>query len=222
MPAARSLLLATLLPLFAGCQWFGSFEGADQPALSGQTRMQGALTVANGQLLFAPCDSARTFVVEDNGSTGIAQEANELAAGPGGLFADLRGRFDGNTVEGTSGKLNLQRLYRLERSPSACKDANFKLTRFYAEGSGWSVRANAKGMKLVRDGQPDLAVPYVIEQMPGGGSSLSSEANNQHIELWVAPQRCAAANGVSFLAAELRIGDQVQRGCAYTGGAQDD
>lgn len=220
MPVARPLLLATLLPLFAGCQLMGAFQGAPEPVLSGQTRMQGTLSEAAGQLLFAPCGSARSFVVDDQGGTGIAQEARDLAVGSGGLFADVRGRFDGNTVEGVPGKLNLQSLYRVERAPAACKDANFKVTRFYAEGQGWSVRANTNGLKLVRDGQPDLAVPYLIEQMPGGGSSLSTDANNQHIELWVAPQRCANGGRVSFLTAELRTGGQVQRGCAYEGAAQ--
>lgn len=220
MLVVRPLLLATLLPLFAGCQLMGAFQSAPEPRLSGQTRMQGTVHEAAGQLLFAPCGSARTFVVDDQGNTGIAQDVRDLTAGADGLFADVRGRFDGNTVEGVPGKLNLQSLYRVERASGACKDANFKVTRFYAEGQKWSVRANTNGLKLVREGQPDLAVPYLIEQMPGGGSSLSSDANNQHIELWVAPQRCASGDRVSFLAAELRIDDQVQRGCAYEGGAQ--
>lgn len=222
MPFARPLLFVALLPLFAGCQLLGGWKDDTPQALSGQTRMQGSLTVADGQLRFTPCDSARTFVVEDKGSTGIAEEARDLSGAPGALFADLRGRFDGNTVEGAPGKLNLQRLYRLERSAGACKDPNFKLTRFQASGQGWAVRANPNGLKLEREGQPALAVPYVIEQMPGGSTSLSSEANHQRIELWLAPQRCATDTGVSFLAAELRMGDQVQRGCAYPGGAQDD
>jgi putative lipoprotein len=222
MPVARLLLLTALLPVFAGCQLLVSPKGEESTELSGQARMQGTLIANGGQWLFSPCDSTRTFRVEDNGGTGIAQEANDLATEPGALFADLRGRFDGNTVEGVPGKLNLQRLYRIERAPGACKDTNFKLTRFHASGQGWEVRANANGMKLVRQGQPDLAVPYVIEQMPAGSSSLSSEANNQRIELWLAPQRCADGARVSFLVGELRIGDQVQRGCAYLGGAQND
>ncbi|WP_263262894.1 hypothetical protein [Pseudomonas sp. RIT-PI-S] len=222
MHAARPLLFAALLPLLAGCQMLPSFSADAPEELSGQTRMQGTLTANGGHLLFTPCDSARTFVVQDNGATGIAQEAATLAAEPGELFADLRGRFDGNSVEGVAGTLNLQSLYRVERTAGACKDPNFKLTRFYAKGPAWAVRANANGMKLEREGQPELALPYVLEQLPGGGSSLSTEANGQHIELWLAPQRCVDDAQVSFLAAELRVGDQVQRGCAYPGAAAND
>jgi len=219
MHAVRPLLLATLLPLFAGCQLF-DFMGHDAPAeLSGQTRMQGTLTAGESGLLFTPCDSSRTFRVTDNGATGIAEEAAGLGDT---LFADVRGRFDGNTVEGSAGELNLQTLYRLEQATGACKDPNFKLSGYYAQGHGpeWAVRVSPNGMKVEREGQPDLALPYVQEQMPGGGTSLSSEANHQRIELWIAPQRCVDGARLTFLSAELRQGDQVQRGCAYPGGAQ--
>lgn len=79
-------------------------------------------------------------------------------------------------------------------------------------------------MVLKREGQPDLALPFVEEQVGDGRFSLSTEANNQHIELWVAPQRCTdSANGsVQHLGAELRINGQVQRGCGYFGGARND
>lgn len=222
MYAVRPLLLATLLPLFAGCQML-DFMGHDAPAeLSGQTRMQGTLAASEGGWLFTPCDASRTFKVTDNGNTGIAEEAAALSDGPGALFADLRGRFDGNTVEGSAGGLNLQTLYRIERSTGACKDPDFKLSGYLARGdaSAWAVWVSPNGMKLQRAGQPDLAVPYVQEQLPGGGTSLSTEANHQRIELWLAPQRCAQGARVTFLTAELRLGDQVQRGCAYPGGAQ--
>jgi putative lipoprotein len=222
MHVARPLLLATLLPLFAGCHLLGMTEADTPPALSGQTRMQGSLAAAGGHLLFTPCSSPRTFVVTDNGKTGLVEEAASFGQQPGPLFADLRGRFDGNAVEGKAGQLNLQTLYRVEPGTTACTDPNFKVTLYSAQGAGWAAKVNGKGMKLEREGQPALAVPYVQEQLPGGGTSLSTDANNQHIELWLAPQRCAEGDRVSFLTAELRVGDTVQRGCAYPGGAQAD
>lgn len=216
----RTLSLATLLPLFAGCQLLDSLGGGTPPPLSGQSRMQGTLSQDAGQWVFTPCDSTRTFIVDDQGNTGLAQEAAGLAVNANPLFADLKGRFDGNTVEGKAGTLNLQTLYRLERDPGACRDANFKLSGYVAQGPGWSLRSNAQGLKLEREGQPDLAVPYVQEQLPGGGTSLTSEVDHQRIEVWLAPQRCAGESRVSFLTAELRIGDQVQRGCGYPAATQ--
>jgi putative lipoprotein len=79
-------------------------------------------------------------------------------------------------------------------------------------------------MVIDREGQQPLAVPYVEEQLGDGRFNLSSEANNQRIELWVAPQRCVDSNtgSVQHMSAELRIDGQVQRGCGYFGGSRND
>lgn len=60
--------------------------------------------------------------------------------------------------------------------------------------------------------------------MGDGRFNLTSEANNQHVELWVAPQRCvdSQTGSVQHLTAELRINGEVQRGCAYFGGSRND
>ncbi|UFH50630.1 hypothetical protein [Pseudomonas sp. KNUC1026] len=218
----RSWLLAAALPLFAGCQLldFTSSSSTPQP-LSGQSRMQGNLSAEGGHLLFTPCDSPRTFVVADNGDTGITQEAATLASLNKPLFADLRGRFDGNKVSGQPGELNLQKLYRIESSATACQDRNFKLMQFQADGQGWEARVNTQGLLVERDGQAPFAVPFVEEQGLDGAINLTSDANHQHIQLWLAPQRCEAGARVSFMAAELRVGEQVLRGCAFVGGARE-
>ncbi|MNE98989.1 hypothetical protein D3C80_1975940 [compost metagenome] len=81
-----------------------------------------------------------------------------------------------------------------------------------------------KGMVIQRAGQPALALPYLEEQVGDGRFNLSSEANNQHVELWIAPQRCVDPTlpSVQSMSAELRVNGQVQRGCAYFGGARSD
>nr|WP_095108080.1 hypothetical protein [Pseudomonas sp. Irchel 3E20] len=86
----------------------------------------------------------------------------------------------------------------------------------------WSVTVNGKGLLLERAGQAPLALPYLEEQAGEGRFSLTSDANGQHIELWVAPQRCVDAGDstVRPLSAELRINGQVQRGCGYFDGAR--
>jgi len=223
MFAARSLLLFALLPVFAGCQLFNA-----QPVASnaGLTRMQGDLTGVGGQLLFQPCNEQRKFVVKDSGNTSVLQEAAGLATRQGKLFADLRGSFVAGKAPGTDGQLNLQQLYRVERSGAACDDPNFKRLTLHANGNGpeWNVNVSGKGMVLEREGKDPLALPYLEEQLPDGRFNLTSEANDQHIELWVAPQRCVDnLNGsVQHLTAELRINGQIQRGCAYYGGSRND
>jgi putative lipoprotein len=222
MRAARSLVLVALLPLFAACQLF---EGERQSTSHvGQTRMQGQLIAADGKLLFQPCNQANRYVVNDTGGTSVLQQAANLADKQGKLFADVRGRVVAGG--GGDGQLDLEQLYRVERSGTACDDPNFKLLILRAAGHTpeWSVKVSGKGMVIDRAGQPPLAVPYVEEQLGDGRFNLSTEANNQHIELWVAPQRCvdSSTGSIQHMSAELRIDGQVQRGCGYFGGSRDD
>ncbi|QHC94366.1 hypothetical protein PspR84_06840 [Pseudomonas sp. R84] len=217
MRVARSLVVVALLPLFAACQLFdGQRESASHV---GQTRMQGQLTAADGKLVFQPCQEQRQLVVNDIGGTSVLQEAATLADEQGKLFADVRGKVAGD-------RLDLTQLYRVERSGTACDDPNFKLLILRAAGHGpeWNVKVSGRGMVIDREGQPPLAMPYVEEQLGDGRFNLSSEANNQRIELWVAPQRCvdSSTGSVQHMSAELRIDGQVQRGCGYFGGSRND
>jgi len=222
MRVARSLVLVALLPLFAACQLF---EGERQSVShAGQTRMQGQLTAVDGKLLFQPCNQANRYVVNDTGGTSVLQQAANLADKQGKLFADVRGRVVAGS--GGDGQLDLEQLYRVERSGTACDDPNFKLLILRAAGHTpeWNVKVSGKGMVIDRAGQPPLAVPYVEEQLGDGRFNLSTEANNQHIELWVAPQRCvdSSTGSIQHMSAELRVNGQVQRGCGYFGGSRDD
>lgn len=217
MRVARSLIVVALLPLFAACQLLdGPRESASHV---GQTRMQGQLTAAEGKLVFQPCGEQRQYVVNDIGGTSVLQEAATLADQQGKLFADVRGKIAGD-------RLDLGQLYRVERSGTACDDPNFKLLILRAAGRRpeWNVKVSGKGMVIDREGQPALAVPYVEEQLGDGRFNLSSEANNQRIELWVAPQRCidSSTGSVQHMSAELRIDGKVERGCGYFGGSRND
>ncbi|OUM09357.1 hypothetical protein BW686_01285 [Pseudomonas syringae] len=226
MFAARSALVFALLPLFAGCQLLGSKADAPQVSTAGMLRMQGDLTGSNGQLLFKPCNEQRRYVVKDRGNTGILQEATSLADSNGKVFADLRGSFAASKAGNSDGQLDLHQLYRVERPGQACEDLNFKRLTLHVNGNkpAWNVNVSGKGMVLEREGAAPLAVPYVEEKLPDGSFSISSEANNQRIEIWVAPQRCVDSvdGSVQHLTAELRINGQAQRGCGYYGGSRDD
>ncbi|MFP3517554.1 hypothetical protein SB766_15290 [Pseudomonas sp. SIMBA_077] len=223
MRAARSLVLVALLPVFAGCQLLSS-KPVDSTA--GLTRLQGELIADSGKLIFQPCVGQQRYVVSDSATTTLVQDATDMPNKPGKLFVDIRGRFVSAKNADAEGEVSVQQLYRLERNSTACQDPNFKLQTVHASGNGpaWEVQAGGKGLILEREGQPNLALPYVEEQAGDGRFSLSTEANNQRIELWVAPQRCTdSANGsVQHLVAELRVNGQVQRGCGYFGGARND
>lgn len=224
MRAVRPLLFFTFLPLFAGCQLLDAPRQSASHA--GQTRMQGELTAADGKLIFQPCQDPRRFVVHDTGGTSVLQQAATLAGDQRKVFADVRGRIVPSASAGGDSQLDLERLYRLAHSTSACDDIEFKRLTLVAAGHDpqWNLKASGKGLVLEREGQPPLAVPYVEEQLGDGRFNLGTEANGQKVELWVAPRRCvdSVTASVQHMSADLRVNGQVQHGCAYFGGARDD
>ena len=226
MFAARSVLMFALLPVFAGCQLLPSPSADSSVSKAGMLRMQGTLSGDGGKLYFQPCSEQRRYAVSDRGNTGILQEAASVVDKSGKAFADVRGNFVASKAQGSDGQADVYQLYRVERPGNACEDPNFKRLTIHASGNGpkWNLNASGKGMVLEREGQDEFAVPYMEEQMPEGRFNLITDANDQHVELYVAPQRCVdPVNGsVQHLTAELRVNGKVQRGCAYFGAMRND
>lgn len=226
MFAARSVLLFTLLPLFAGCQFLPMHASDDKVSTAGMNRMQGTLSGDGGKLFFEPCNEQRRYALTDKGNTGILQEAASVVDKSGKAFADVRGNFVASRAQGSDGQADIYQLYRIERPSGACEDPNFKRLTIHASGNGpkWNLNASGNGLVLEHEGMEPFAVPYMEEQMPEGRFNLITDANDQHVELYVAPQRCVdpATGSVQHLTAELRVNGQVQRGCAYFGGLRND
>lgn len=220
MLAQRALLLF-LIPLFAGCQSLGWKD--DTPPRATE-RLQGQLAVVDGQLKFHACQGERRLRLIDSSDSGLLDEALALGGDTGTtLFADVRGSL---VKQDSEDRMELSRLYRVQAEGHGCGAQGFKQLILAAHGNepGWSLRVTRDGLLLERIDQPPLALPYLEEQLPGGQTHFSSEADGQQISLWVAPQRCVdnASGAVSHLTAELRLGNEVLRGCAYYGGARND
>lgn len=217
-------LCAALVPLLASCQ---VFTPQPAPTSAATTRLQGELSLQDGQLLLRPCQEQRRFVIGDDGSTGISREAAGLLSdGASSLFVDLRGQLSATPEAGLDGKFVPSQVYRLQAEGPGCEDLNFKRSSLRASGQepGWSVLVSNRGLVLDRPGQEPLALPYLEEQLPEGRFNLSSEANGERLELWVAPLRCvdSMSGTVQHLSAELRLNGKVLRGCASFGGARND
>lgn len=222
MTRARSLLFA-VLPLFAGCQLFEVYNPAPPPIPA--QRLQGQLSLEQDRLILTPCGELRRIALVKEGSEDTLRDARNLL-GDGGesLFVDLRGRPQGSKRADLDGELHLEQVYRLQNEGPGCEDPGFDRLLLRASGHepDWSLGVSEPGLVLLRPGQPPLAVPYLEEQLPGGSSSLSSEANGQRLELWLTPQHCVddMSGTVQHLGAELRLNDEVLRGCASFGGAR--
>lgn len=220
MTFPRVLLLA-LLPVFAGCQ---SLPWSDTSREQPTERLQGEVTYRDGLLSLRTCQGERQVALLDANATGFPEDAQVLLSDSGQpLFADVRGRL--TSREGDS-QLQLTQVYRLQAEGRGCDADEFKQLTLRASGNepGWNVKITSRGMLLERQDHAPLAVPYLEEQLPGGQTSFSSEANSQRLDLWVAPQRCvdSASGAISHLTAELRLDGQTLRGCAYYGGARNE
>jgi putative lipoprotein len=223
MRFSRPFYLA-LLPLLASCQVF-----TDKPAepASRQTRMQGELSLNAGQLLFRPCQEQRQFILKADHAAELSSDASTLFAdGHASLYVDMRGELQANTQTGVDGQFAPSQVYRIQAEGPGCTDINFSRTLLRASGHepDWTIAVSNQGLILNRPGQEPQALPYLEEQLPEGRLNLSSEANGQRLELWVARQRCvdSMSGTVQHLSAELRLNGEVSRGCAYLGGARND
>ncbi len=223
MHISRKFLVFTLLPLFASC---AVYTGKPVSPEKSETRLQGELTRENGQLWLKPCEDPRRFAITE-GSTTISQDASELLGDDhSALFADLRGVMGSTQVSGADGAMQVGRVYRLQSEGHGCDDPNFKRTLVRAAGQEpfWSVTVSNQGMVLSGPDREPLALPYMEEQLPEGRINLTSEANGERVELWLAPQRCvnAMSGAVEHMTAQLRLNGKLMRGCASFGGARND
>lgn len=214
------LLALGLLPVVAGCQWLSTKHEASNAI---PTRLQGELRRAGEMLLMVPCGEQRNLLLIDAAQLGLEDSAAQLqSSGAKPLFADLGGDLDGDA----DGLFAVSRLYRLQAEGPDCTDPAFKrlIVRAGGHEPEWSVSVSARGMVLERPGSAPLALPYVEESLPDGSLSFSSEANDQRIELWLAPTRCvdSMSGAPSHLQARLMLnGEAPLAGCGALGGARN-
>ncbi len=222
MSPAR-VLIFTLLPLFAGCQMFGPRPDAPQQP---SERLQGELSQSGGKLQLRPCGEQRQLLLRNDGSSEIVREAAELwRDGTSPLFVDLSGQLAATSAPNADGELQVTEVYRIQHEGPGCTDPDFKhlLLRAGGHEPDWGLNVTSKGLVLMRPDQQPLPLPYLEEQLPDGRFNLSSEANGQRLELWIAPQRCtdSMSGAMQHLSAELRLDGQILRGCASFGGARN-
>ncbi|QLF92169.1 hypothetical protein HW090_02690 [Pseudomonas sp. ABC1] len=211
-------LLFLLFPLLGACQSLFTTEPS-APALE---RLQGEVRRDAGNLLLSTCKGDQTLQVLDQGDSGFNDDAAALFAdGASRLFVDLGGVKLGKASADGQPRLDVRKVYRLQNEGHGCDDPQLATLALRASGNEpfWTVSISPRGLLLERPDQPPLALPYLEEQLPQGQINFSSEANQQRLELWVAPQRCvdSASGAVSHLSAVLSIDGKRQNGCGYFG-----
>ena len=206
------ILLTTSL---SACQSFTPSTSTNQTP----SRLQGDLTQENGQWLFQPCATQDSYTLKP--STELSNELNTLASeAANGLFADLSGHIDS-----TKQYFTPTQRYRLQIEGHDCNDQDFKRLLVRASGNEpfWSLLQTPKGLIFNQPDASALALPYIEEQLPDGRFHISTEANQQNLQLWLTPQQCidSMSGTVYHLTAQLRWNQQTLNGCASFGALRD-
>ncbi len=208
-----SLILATAT--LSACQLFNSTNNATQPTL----RLQGTLSFTDEQWLLQPCNTQESYILL--ATKELSEELSALASeAPNGLFADLRGLLDASQQRFTP----IQR-YRLQIEEHGCNDPDFARLLIRASGNEpfWSILQTPKGLIFNQIDQPAIALPYIEEQLPDGRFHISTQANEQNLQLWITPQQCtdSMSGTVYHLSAQLQWNKQTLHGCAAYGALRD-
>lgn len=202
-------VLGTAL-LLSACQGLPTNEPQ-----SHSVRWQGIASQQGTQWQLQPCGEQPNVLLDFTPTIEKAWLADLPADTP--LFMDLA--VTANPASAT--RLSVSTIYRIEHEGFGCADPDLAQLQLRAFGNEpfWSLRQSAQGLLLEQPGQPALALPYIEEQLPNGMHLLSSEADQQDLQLWLTPKRCtdSMSGSVYHLNAELHWQGQTHTGCAYYG-----
>lgn len=190
-----------------------------RPANLGQTQLRAMLTKENGNWIATDCidKTKQRFQLKDE--VDFITDANHLLTKPTTpLFIDVIGVAD------KEGVFTVKKLNRLTSNVNrGCDEADFNkvVVRSIGKNPLWAASIAIKGLVLERANQDVIVLPYVEERLPAGQMNFATDANNQHIELWVAPERCMdqETGDIYSMTARLTINYQIFQGCAYLGKA---
>ncbi len=211
----RLCSLTLIAITLSACQVFQTAKDTAAPSL----RIQGTLSHKDDQWRFKPCTTNEHYRLVPSAAINEALQYH-LSETTSSLFADLSGTLDRSLSTFTA-----QQLYRLQTEGHACNDSDFARLLVRASGNEphWSILQTAQGLILNQADQPALVLPYIEEQLPDGRFYISSEANNQALQLWITPQQCTdSMSGTLYhLSARLQWNQQTLQGCAAYGALRD-
>ena len=211
----RLCSLTLIAITLSACQVFQTANDTATPSL----RIQGALSYDGDQWHFEPCTTQAHYRVVPSAEINEALK-HHMTERTSGIFADLSG-----TLDRSQRTFSAQQLYRLQTEGHACNDSDFPrlLVRASGHEPDWSILQTPQGLIFNQADQPALVLPYIEEQLPDGRFYISSEANNQDLQLWITPQQCTdSMSGTLYhLSVRLQWNQQTLQGCAAYGALRD-
>lgn len=190
----------------------------------GKTQLRAILTQEKGKWIATSCTTPDKTRYELVDAVNFSMDAVPLLSqSKGTLFIDAEGIVNtqpNHTL--TDSHFTVKKINRLTfDTAKGCGEADYSkiVVRTLGRNPLWFTSIASKGLVLERVNQPALVLPYVVERLPGGQMNFSTEANGQHIELWVAPERCEDEQTGELYAmrARLTVNFQTFQGCGYLG-----
>lgn len=219
MQLMRFISIVCFLSLLVGCQ--NQQVIPTKPVVT--TQLRATLNLEQGQWVATDCSTKARFQLKDGGNIDFATDAEQLLPGAkGSLFIDVIGHIDTKADTQTIGSFVVKKINRLTldaKKGCAEPDYNQVIVRSVGKNPLWFTSIAIKGLVLERINHDPLVLPYVEERLQSGQMNFATKANNQRIELWVAPERCidVETNEIYSMVARLAINYQVFYGCAYLG-----
>lgn len=211
----RLCSLTLIAITLSACQFFQTAKDTATHSL----RIQGTLSYGGDQWRFEPCTTQAHYRLVPSAEINEALK-HHMTERTSGIFADLRG-----TLDRSQRTFSAQQLYRLQTEGHACNDSDFPrlLVRASGHEPDWSILQTPQGLIFNQADQPALVLPYIEEQLPDGRFYISSEANNQDLQLWITPQQCTdSMSGTLYhLSVRLQWNQQTLQGCAAYGALRD-
>ena len=213
----RICYLLAVLGLLVACQ----NNEVTPTSYYGKTQLRAILTQQHGKWLATSCTSPDKLRYELRDEANFSMDAEQLLTkAKDALFIDAEGVVETNTTDDTS--FVIKKINRLTLDANrGCSEADYNkiIVRTVGKNPLWFTSIALKGLVLERVNQPALVLPYVVERLPSGQMNFSTDANGQHIELWVAPERCEDEETGELYAmrARLTVNAQTFQGCGYLG-----
>ncbi|MCX7893242.1 MAG: hypothetical protein N2544_12855 [Burkholderiales bacterium] len=189
-------------------------------------------TVVLGQAgpLFTPCGAqTRYWVVDDTPNGELERIYRQLAPQGEPLFVDVHG-FTGPPPDAAV-RAKLERalsVTELRRAAPADGQCAEDLAQFEVRARGvepaWTLDVSRERMSFRRDGAEAQSFPYASPQPAGGGLLYAVKVDGsppQAIGVLVRRERCVdpATGAIYSLSAEVGVGGEKLKGCAWAGEA---
>lgn len=218
----RQLIYALLasLPLLTACQ---SAQQLNEPSHQDE-RIQGTISQDAGHWYVQPC-STKNRLQLSFANAQIEETFNSFARQQGmPAFVDLRGDLNNLTLEQAT-HITINSFYRIQLEGHACDDPDFAklILRVHGNEPFWTLLLGSDGLLLAQPGQQPLALPYIEEQLPDGFTYISSQADQEQLQLWLSPQHCTDSMSGAFnhLSAMLDWNGHIFNGCGHYGAKRE-